>query len=287
MAKQKKPLKSLSQGRPPTFKPQRSISSKATRTLIRSHHTLQKQKAKALTEGDEVKAASIAKEIEAQGGIESYQKASLIGQGNDRGGDSSRLLMEWLDPIAPVLKERSKENRLKLLEVGALSINNACSKSNLFDIKRIDLNSQAEGITKQDFMERPLPLTSKDQFDVISLSLVLNYVPDAQGKGEMLLRTLKFLKPPTSPDPTLQPYLPSLFLVLPASCVINSRYMDEPKLEAIMGSLGYVLAKKKLSTKLVYYLWRLETMLSKRKFSFKKVELRSGKERNNFAIVLK
>lgn len=280
-------LKSLSQGRPPTVKPLRSLSSKATRTLIRSHHTLQKQKAKALADGDEAKAAAIEKEIESHGGIESYQHASLIGQSSDRGGDSSRILMEWLAPVLPALKERaSNGQQMRMLEVGALSTTNACSKSRLFEMERIDLNSQSEGIKQQDFMERPLPEDPKERFDIISLSLVLNYVPDAVGKGDMLLRTLDFLKPPIYPESALQESFPSLYLVLPAPCVLNSRYMDEATLETIMESLGYAMVKKKLSNKLVYYLWRLAT-IAKKKRAFKKVEIRSGKDRNNFAIVLK
>lgn len=105
--KPKTKLKSLSHGRPPTVKPLRSISSKATRTLIRSHHTLEKEKAKAQKDGDVIKAAAIARQIELQGGIEGYQKASLKGQANDRGGDSSRILsmskfphgIKYLNPL--------------------------------------------------------------------------------------------------------------------------------------------------------------------------------------------
>jgi 25S rRNA (adenine2142-N1)-methyltransferase len=280
-------LKSLSQGRPPTVKPHRSVSSKATRTLIRTHHTLEKQRVTAIKNGDDAKAAAITQEIESQGGIEGYQRASLTGQRADRGGDSSRILMEWLESVIPILKARTeKEEKIRMLEVGALSTTNACSKSHLFEMERIDLNSQADGIKKQDFMERPLPQTSNEQFDIISLSLVLNYVPDAVGKGDMLLRTLKFLKPQSHLD-DLRDFFPSLFLVLPVACVANSRYLDEPKLESIMESLGYVSVKKKVSNKLIYYLWRLETRITKRTTSFKKVEIRSGKTRNNFAIVLK
>jgi 25S rRNA (adenine2142-N1)-methyltransferase len=286
--KKKRPkLKSLSHGRPPTAKPIRSLSSRATRTLIRSHHTLEKLKAKALAEGDTVRAADLQHQINSQGGIESYQRASLIGQRSDRGGDSSKILMDWLEPIVPALKEQAtKGQRYRMLEVGCLSITNACSKSHLFDVERIDLNSQAEGIEQQDFMERPLPTDQKEQFDIISLSLVLNYVPDAVGRGQMLLRTLEFLKPQQQRE-ELEKFLPALFLVLPASCVTNSRYMDEAKLEAIMESLGYVNVKKKLSNKLVYYLWTVALAVPKRTSSFKKVEVRSGKDRNNFAIVLK
>jgi len=278
--KKKTKLKSLSHGRPPTAKPLRSISSKATRTLIRSHHALEKAKTKAATEGDTALAVAIQLQIDAQGGIEGYQRASLQGQSNDRGGDSSRII--------PSLRDRdAKGGRPKLLEVGALSVNNACSRSKLFDVERIDLNSQAEGIMQQDFMERPLPLIEKEKFDVISLSLVLNYVPDALGKGKMLLRTLEFLKKRSIYEEGVEQFLPSLFLVLPAPCVLNSRYMDEAKLEAIMESMGYVSVRKKLSNKLVYYLWRMETPVAKPLKLFKKVEIRSGKDRNNFAIVLK
>lgn len=285
--KRRTKLKSLARGRPPTAKPVRSISSKKTRTLIRTHHTLEKQKAKALADGDDAKAALLAKQIEAQGGIDSYQRASLIGQAKERGGDSSKVLMEWLEPVVPALKERVQGGQpIRMLEVGALSINNACSRSHLFQVERIDLNSQAEGIMQQDFMERPLPCDENEQVDLISLSLVLNYVPDPLGKGKMLLRTLEFLKArPMSLG--LQDYFPSLFLVLPAPCVINSRYMDEKKLESIMESLGYVQVKKKLSTKLVYYLWRLDAGKVKQNIVFKKEELRTGKSRNNFAIVLR
>jgi 25S rRNA (adenine2142-N1)-methyltransferase len=285
--KKRTKLKTLSQGRPPTVKPVRSISSKATRSLIRTHHILEKERAKAVAAGDDAKASSLAKEIELQGGIESYQRASLIGQTNERGGDSSKVLMEWLDPIIPALKELSTRGEsIRMLEVGALSVTNACSKSRLFNMERIDLNSQADGIMQQDFMERPLPHDDLERFDIISLSLVLNYVPEPVGRGQMLLRILKFLKARQYVGGP-QDFLPSLFLVLPAPCLTNSRYMDENRLEAIMGSLGFVNVRKKLSNKLVYCLWRLEGLTSKGMLTFKKKEIRSGKSRNNFAIVLK
>ncbi|PBP23878.1 nucleolus protein [Diplocarpon rosae] len=280
-------LKSLSQGRPPTVNPPRSISSKATRNLIRTHHTLEKQKAKAIADGDQIKAAVIAKQIEIQGGIESYQRASLTGQTNERGGDSSKMLMEWLEPVYSVLKDRDTNGQpARLLEIGALSVSNACSRSRLFEVERIDLNSRAEGIKQQDFMERPIPLDDKEQFDVISLSLVLNYVPDPVGRGQMLLRTLKFLRTIT-PSDGLREYFPSLFLVLPSPCVANSRYLDDAKLHCIMKSLGFVQVNKKISHKLVYYLWRTGSVKPLRTISFKKEELRSGGSRNNFAIVLR
>lgn len=291
MATKRRPKpKSIAHGRPPTLvKPAAYLSSKATRTLIRSHHTLEKRKAKALAEGDSSTALKLAAEIEKQGGIETYQKASLLGQAKQRGGDSSKILMEWLQDVIPDLQARKMSSPLLLLEVGALSVSNACARSSCFDIQRIDLNSQADGILQQDFMERPLPTSEAERFDIISLSLVLNFVPDPAGRGDMLRRTLQFLRQTSSSDfDEVTDTFPCLFLVLPAPCVTNSRYLDEPKLVAIMESLGYVMIRQKLSNKLVYYLWRATNFSSRTKSAnFKKIELRSGGTRNNFAIVMK
>ncbi|RYP08314.1 hypothetical protein DL765_008825 [Monosporascus sp. GIB2] len=285
--KKKRSVKSLTQGRPPTVHKPRSISRKATKALINSLHVLEKRKAQALSKGDSVAAAAVDAEIAALGGIEKYQQASLQGQRSDRGGDSSRVLMEWLRPVASHLNTQTCD-RLRMLEVGALSTTNECSRSGLFYMERIDLNSQSDGILQQDFMERPLPASDSGRFDIISLSLVLNFVPDASGRGDMLLRTLNFLRERVaSPKPELQEFFPSLFLVLPAPCITNSRYMDEGHLESIMNAIGYKKARTKITQKLVYYLWTRRVNRAPGFPAFKKVEIRSGRSRNNFSIVLR
>lgn len=284
--KKKRVTKSLSHGRPPTLQKPKSISRQATKALINAHHVLEKRKAQAIAKGDTVQQIAIDKEIAALGGIEKYQQASLQGQRNDRGGDSSRVLMEWLKPVHPALEEVAGAGQpLRLLEVGALSITNECSKSRFFSMERIDLNSQGEGITQQDFMERPLPKDDSERFDMISLSLVLNFVPDPRVRGEMLLRTLEFLNQPGRLGTDLGKFFPSLFLVLPAPCVTNSRYMDEERLEAIMTSIGYTRTEYKLTQKLVYYLWT-KTGLPASRPKFAKTQVRTGGSRNNFAILL-
>lgn len=155
-------------------------------------------------------------------------------------------------------------------------------------MERIDLNSQSDGIIQQDFMKRPLPKNDSERFDIISLSLVLNFVPDATGRGEMLLRTLDFLKQPDKGCSSgLRELFPSLFMVLPAPCVTNSRYMNESHMETIMNTLGYVKAKSKITQRLVYYLWLRKSPIQSPSATFKKVELRSGHSRNNFAVVLR
>lgn len=295
----RKPKLKLTAGRPPILHPKpKSISRKATKTLIGQIHALEKRRAQAARDGDKAAEAKAAAQVAALGGIEKYQQASLQGQRTDRGGDSSRVLMEWLKPIEAELKATTTTDgstqRLQMLEVGALSTTNACSRSGFFDIRRIDLNSQGDGILQQDFMQRPLPIDESERFDVISLSLVLNFVPDPVGRGDMLLRTLDFLRQPTRlEDGTtleLKPWFPSLFFVLPAPCVSNSRYLNEEKLKSILASLGYEVKQSKKSLKLVYYLLTRAAKppaLPGSGVAFTKKELRSGASRNNFAIVLK
>lgn len=294
MAVNKAKQRLLTTGRPPLAKAKTaSLSSKATRTLIRSHHTLHKQLANAVSHGDEKKAEAIRAQINAHGGLESYQLASTLGQSSDRGGDSSKLLVEWLKPDFD--QARAGKRNLRLLEVGALSTKNAISAVDCVDMRRIDLKSRQEGIEEMDFMKLRVPLEEAEKYDVISLSLVLNYVPSASGRGDMLRRTVDFLRVSRyavdDEDACHGSFIPCVFLVLPLPCVSNSRYMDYNRLEEIMGSLGYRVVQRKKTTKLYYelYKWskrKKEDVARSSTGDFKKVELRSGKTRNNFSITL-
>ena len=181
----------LAQGRPPLApKPQTTISSKATQSAIRAHHELNKQVARARKDRDQDRVVALLDEFNRTGGLQSYQKASIQGQATDRGGDSSKVLVDWLSDVKDAIK--AAKPKMTLLEVGALSTQNACSKSGLFEVTRIDLNARTEGITKQDFMERPKPKKDEDKFDIISLSLVLNFDGEPEDRGKMLKQTCRF-----------------------------------------------------------------------------------------------
>ncbi|BCS28865.1 25S rRNA (adenine2142-N1)-methyltransferase [Aspergillus puulaauensis] len=280
--KSKRPVL-LSRTRPPTVrKKHAALSAKATRTLIRSHHKLLKQRAQALKVGNNDLVDKIDAQIELNGGLESYQIASKLGQSLDRGGDSSKVLIDWINIRLDILKNTS--SKLRVLEVGALSTRNSCSQNGHLDVTRIDLNSQEPGILKQDFMERPLPHSDDHRFHIISLSLVLNYVPDPVGRGEMLKRCVAFLTkaPPAGSSIST---VPSLFLVLPAPCVINSRFLTQQRLQDILASMGFSLAKHKQTSKLIYQLWELGGSYEPKQF--KKEILNPGRIRNNFAIIVK
>lgn len=288
---------SLSHGRPTSSIRQSSTSttstlaSRHTRHLIREHHTLQKQHAAALAASNTMLAASLVQKIEDAGGLKTYQQASRTGQSRERGGDAGAVLVGWLRARGggSVSEGGTRAKKLKMLDVGALTCDTAASRSAIFEhIARIDLESQEQGILKQDFMERPLPQHDTDKFDVVSLSLVLNYVPSAAGRGMMLKRVESFLRQPSTTDGKHQSQhtVPLLFIVLPAPCVLNSRYMDHSRLEAIVTSLGYAIVEFKTSAKLAYYLCALEHSAFTKTVRFKKVELRTGKQRNNFAITM-
>lgn len=263
------------------------MTAQRSRTIIRTHHRLHKQLAAAQKTGDSRKAQELETEIERNGGIAMYQAASKQGQASDRGGDSSKLLVEWLVGLGVLDrkargKSRTENAPLKCLEVGALSTANEISKFPSFiDMTRIDLNSQGTGIEKQDFMERPLPQSDQDRFDIISLSLVLNYVPDALGRGEMLKRIPEFLRTAAG---TSEDSLPLLFFVLPLPCIDNSRYIDELRLLEIMGSIGFTLTKKKMTAKLCYYLLHWTGPATPAPFEKKQIRNKPGM--NNFAIAV-
>lgn len=147
-------------------------------------------------------------------------------------------------------------------------------------------------------MERPLPETDAQRFDIISLSLVVNFVPDALQRGEMLRRTLQFLRSTfsfssssgtsdsDSPENSDEMF-PSLFLVLPRSCLDNSRYFTDERLVAIMQSLGYTRIRAKTTQKLAYSLWRRDGVMKPGGETFGKKEVNPGRSRNNFVITLK
>ena len=88
-----------------------SNTSTATRTIIRRFHVLNKRKTqleKLLEDhegcsNDIKKANSEIKAIEEElaelGGLEEYQRMSVIGQGNDRGGGSEKVLISFLNEL--------------------------------------------------------------------------------------------------------------------------------------------------------------------------------------------
>ena len=261
-----------------------------------------------------------------------YQAASTAGQGRERGGDTSGVLVAWLrdsEGVLPRPRRLGHSNALedgggggvkkyasadaaappllRILEVGALSPHNALNIPGVTSVRRIDLHSQHPTLIEEvDFMQLD-PETDEYEwqgqgqglrrgYDIVSLSLVVNFVGDPRVRGEMLRHTVGFLRGSHSGvvgegevkkkqgDRQLKKQgerqlkkqgerevneqqgdndgqelllLPALFLVLPLPCVDNSRYLTEELLTAILEALGYQKTRVKRSGKLYYSLWRL------------------------------
>lgn len=82
-------------------------SSKATQAVIQQYHVLLKRRSvleKHLVEATSTEKAALYNEelraiqatIQESGGLETYQEASTLGQDKERGGDSSKVLVQWL-----------------------------------------------------------------------------------------------------------------------------------------------------------------------------------------------
>lgn len=182
-------------------------------------------------------------EIHDRGGLQNYQLASTVGQDKNRGGDSSKILVKWFKEI------RDSKRHYRALEIGSLSAKNAISTSGVFDpVVRIDLNSNDPAkIQRQDFMDRPCPQSDGERFDIISCSLVLNFVPTPQLRGAMLVRFREFLR--------LDAGTTYVFLVLPLPCISNSRYINETVFCEIMEHLGFQKTRVHKSSKIIYFLF--------------------------------
>lgn len=70
----------------------------------------------------------------------------------------------------------------RLLEVGALKPDNYASCSAWIDTHPIDLRSQHPSIVEQDFLKMDL-VENAEGWDTISLSLVVNFVPEPRDRG--------------------------------------------------------------------------------------------------------
>ena len=72
----------------------------------------------------------------------------------------------------------------RLLEVGALLPDNFASCSRWIDNTPIDLRSRHPSIREQDFLLMDEE-GNREKWDVISLSLVVNFVPEARDRGSV------------------------------------------------------------------------------------------------------
>jgi 25S rRNA (adenine2142-N1)-methyltransferase len=173
----------------------------------------------------------------------------------------------------------------RLLDIGALRPDNYARWSKWIDATAMDLRSRAPGIIEQDFLTLDLsPYHAgghRGRWDLISLSLVLNFVPSATDRGRMLRVAHAALNDGGW-----------MFLALPAPCVQNSRYLTAERMVDILRAVGFEQVEDRCRPggRMAYWLLRktepgLRSDEAKRVFG-KKEMLRTGSDRNNFCVLL-
>ena len=197
--------------------------------------------------------------MEKLGGLETYQRASLFGSEEGK-FNSSRWVLEFL-------RRKNLSTKLSLLDVGALK--NYYSSVKWIDEKCIDLNPINTGVEKFDFFDFP----ETTQYDVLVMSLVINFVGDPRKRGEMLVKCRNVVKPDGY-----------LFVILPLSCIGNSRYLKHGLFVKILESLGFELIENKNTAKLSFYIFQKTKEPTNEEF--KREICRGGTDRNNFCIIL-
>ncbi|KAI5481394.1 nucleolus protein [Pseudohyphozyma bogoriensis] len=265
--------------------------------LINDYHALEKNIA--ATNDPKEKERLRAKQ-EAMGGLQKYQEASLHGGDKSRGGESGKWcvkqLMELKVGVAPSDKGKEKakvvpkivivdgketkvwppkpvREKLRLLDVGAIT-GTSFANWKWIDTTCIDLNPQAPHVQKYDFFDFPVPSQDK-LFDVVSLSLVVNFIGSLSKRGEILQHAHKYLKPTGL-----------LYLVLPLPCLTNSRYCTHERLESILTTTGWEKVRQHDSAKLTYWLCSRVGEGKGDGKVWKKEEVRAGVHRNNFCILV-
>lgn len=137
----------------------------------------------------------------------------------------------------------------------------------------IDLNPRAAHVVACDFFD----FTAASPFDIVCLSLVMNFVGAPEKRGQMLLHAHALLK--------AEGYL---YIVLPLPCMTNSRYMNAAHFRQIVETNGYKVVQQYDSTRLSYWLLQRQAGFDATQCTpYAKGLLEDGVKRNNFCIVLK
>ena len=138
---------------------------------IAQYHTLEKQIAR--TSDKEERKALVAQQ-EALGGLAAYQDQSTTGSDKMRGGESAK----W---STKVLREELGPNvHLRVLDVGAIAGTSYAKWSSWISATYIDLNPRASHVHKCDFFDWP----RGEKYDMVGLSLVINFVGDLRMRGK-------------------------------------------------------------------------------------------------------
>lgn len=224
--------------RPLVPPPLRSL--RVARQLTSAFHRVTRLLDSARRQGEST--AELETELEALGGREAYQAASVLTTQRHRTSKYvfSRLTAHGFGP-----RQVGREP-LPLLEVGAVNLD-LSSVPRWLATRAIDLRSTHPRIEQRDFFT----LRPRGNYAVVVLSMVLNCVEDPSQRGAMLLGCRAHLQPHGL-----------FFLMLPLRCLTHSPYMTEEHLTRVLAAAGFELMELKRSTKVVFLLSRAVTTLA-------------------------
>ncbi|GMF64806.1 unnamed protein product [Phytophthora lilii] len=207
--------------------------------------------------------AEINKQLDELGGRQAYQDASILSTSFHK---TSKWVFQLLTRFE--MRPKAKQPPLRMLEVGA--INTQLLSCPWLDVRAIDLNSRHERIEQRDFFS----LKPEGEFQVLVSSMVLNCVPGADKRGEMLRLYREHLK-----EGGL------LFLMLPLLCLRHSQFMTYARFTKILEAVGFRVRETKDSPKVAFFcLERIEKV--NETASFPQKLLVPGDKRNDFSVVI-
>ena len=176
--------------------------------------------------------AELEAELQSMGGRAVYQAASV------KATSDIKHTSKWMFSILTKLGVRPKsgEPALKTLEVGA--VNTQVLSIPWLDVLAIDLRSTNPKIKAQDFLQ----LACGGQYQVIMCSMVINCVPTAAQRGEMLVRLRAQLATGGH-----------LFLMLPRRCLTHSKHCSAKHLRALLRAAGFTVRHTKDSPRVSFF----------------------------------
>ena len=259
-------------------KPVVEINSRKDRRIINEYHALNKKidslrrNTSIQMKDRSIQIANLEAKKEKLGGINAYQKASKLGEARHGSFNSAKWILKQIRDFdvckVNSITTKATEAKIRLLDVGALD-NNYRKHQKWIQCTSIDLNPRSDAVVKADFLK----LEGNKLYDVVVLSLVINFEGDVRRRGQMLRKCQQLIMD--------QGYL---FIVLPLPCLNNSRYLNDDLFVSMMESLGFKTCARHKSRKLSFFMFR-KTGHAKVK-SFPKKVLRKGGNHNNFAIIL-
>lgn len=234
--------------------------------LNKAQHVIDKNK-QLTTKEKTNQIKQIKKQIKEIGGLNAYQHVSKTAESLYGNFNSAK----WVFQQLRTLNILPKSGCLSLLDVGALDLNYTAYSKHI-NCTSIDLNPQKPGISKADLCQYKVGETGI--YDVVVLSLVLNFSGDPAVRGDILRRAAQLTKQHAH-----------LVIVLPLACVVNSRYLTESLLADMLSSLGFSVIASHQSKKLFFSISIKNTDPEPKPFP--KSKIADGVRHNNFCIVLR